>query len=94
MPTSPIFILIFVLHSRTPILVHVAMGLTKGLRFLRATGAQWVGNRSEIPCAPTCTHILYTEVYTCALMCLMLKKCFNIGTDSGMRLFPLLSPSV
>lgn len=43
---SPTFVLLFVLQSRTPVLVHMAMGLTKGLSFLIATGGQLVGNRS------------------------------------------------
>lgn len=42
---SSIFFL-FVLPSRTPVLFHVAMDLTKGLSFLAARGGQLVGNRS------------------------------------------------
>lgn len=47
-----VFILLFVLHCRTPILFHVVMGLTKGLSFLTASGGQLAGNRSgwiELP---------------------------------------------
>lgn len=43
---SSVLILLFVLHCRTPILFHMAMGLAKGLSFLTASSSQLAGSRS------------------------------------------------